>query len=241
MSFVLETTPRFSVVCVARRQLTPAPPPLSEAEGNPKLYLRLRSLFAERGVAYSELFHEATLTSEASVEARIAGGWTDTTLSSGAKAMLMRRSKAKDGDASYALCVLAADRKLDWKRLKKHVAKDLRLATQEEVFDASRCLPGAVSSVSLLFALRGHHQRATTRTLPRRSRPSGASSSWRRQYAPSWTRPSPTASGSILTAASARGPFACASRPTSRSRRRRPSRSLRRPRPREKTTCAHPV
>mmetsp|Transcript_38629 Transcript_38629/g.123828 ORF Transcript_38629/g.123828 Transcript_38629/m.123828 type:complete len:205 (+) Transcript_38629:70-684(+) len=153
MSFVLETTPRFSVVCVARRQLTPAPPPLSEAEGNPKLYLRLRSLFAERGVAYSELFHEATLTSEASVEARIAGGWTDTTLSSGAKAMLMRRSKAKDGDASYALCVLAADRKLDWKRLKKHVAKDLRLATQEEVFDASRCLPGAVPPFGSQFFL----------------------------------------------------------------------------------------
>ena len=139
----LEKTERFSVLQQRRRVVDDDPMvPLTEAEGDARLYQKLRGLFA--GVAFEELVHDPTLTSEASVTARVAGGWTETTLASGAKAMLMRRSKPNGGQSPFVLCVLAADRKLDWKRLKKAVAKDLRLATPDEVFQASRCLPGAV-------------------------------------------------------------------------------------------------
>uniref|UniRef100_A0A7S3NPU7 YbaK/aminoacyl-tRNA synthetase-associated domain-containing protein n=1 Tax=Aureoumbra lagunensis TaxID=44058 RepID=A0A7S3NPU7_9STRA len=111
---------------------------------NRALYERLIDLFQKCQISYEELVHEATLTSEASVVARINGGWRETTLASGAKAMLMRRKKVNENESAFILCVLAANRKLDWKKLRKTIAKDLRLATEEEVFEVSRCLPGAV-------------------------------------------------------------------------------------------------
>ncbi|KAJ8613246.1 hypothetical protein CTAYLR_004547 [Chrysophaeum taylorii] len=131
----VQKTAKFSVLsCGQATRATQA-----SGDADDTLFRKLIALFEARGVAHARLLHAPTLTSEASVVERRKGGWTDTTLGSGAKAMLMRRSKG-----GFALCVLAADRKLDWKKLKKAVAKDLRLATTEEVFEASRCVPGAV-------------------------------------------------------------------------------------------------
>lgn len=152
-------TTRFSVISIIRNTsplLSAARPttthslksplnqPVGEAEGDASLYTRLITFFDEQHAVYESLYHEPTLTSEASVEARQRLGWTETTLKCGAKAMLMRRSKPKPTESQYVLCVLAADRKLDYKKLKKTVGKDLRLATKDEVFEASKCLPGAV-------------------------------------------------------------------------------------------------
>lgn len=104
------------------------------------LYLKLIEWFDSTKVEYAQLRHEPTLTSEASAAVRVRLGWTETTLKCGAKAMLFRRSK----NAQFVLCVLAADRKVDYRKLKKAVAKDLRMATEDEVMDVARCLPGAV-------------------------------------------------------------------------------------------------
>lgn len=146
MSFVVRPTRRFSVLDrVARLE------PLRPEEGDAALYVRLVTLFEARAVAFEALVHEPTLTSEASVEARRRLGWTETTLACGAKAMLMRRTKAKAGEATFALCVLAADRRLDYKKLRKGVAKDLTLATEAEVWAAARCLPGAVPPFGSYF------------------------------------------------------------------------------------------
>lgn len=160
-SLMLDVVPttRFSVISIIRNAsplLNAARPmtnaalksqphqPVSDSEGDASLYNRLIAFFDERHATYESLCHEPTLTSEASVSARQRLGWTETTLKCGAKAMLMRRSKPKSAESHYVLCVLAADRKLDYKKLKKTVGKDLRLATENEVFEASKCLPGAV-------------------------------------------------------------------------------------------------
>jgi len=154
-------TARFSVVSLLLRGSGPpslrrvVAPPLSAAEGDAEMYERLRYVFESRGVSFLELCHGPTLTSEASVAARVAGGWADTTLASGAKAMLLVQSKSSQSKSSqFMLCVLAADRKLDWKKIKKEVAKDLRLATAEEVWTVARCLPGAVPPFASQFFLK---------------------------------------------------------------------------------------
>ena len=89
--------------------------------------------------------HAPTLTSQESVDARLAGGWADATLGSGAKAMVLTKAGA------FYLLVLPADRKVDWKKVKKAVAKDTRLATEAEVWAATRCLPGAVPPFGSAF------------------------------------------------------------------------------------------
>lgn len=131
---VVQSTPRFSVLSVG---------------DDDTLYRKLIEWFETAKVEYAQLRHEPTLTSEASAAVRVRLGWTETTLKCGAKAMLFRRSK----NAQFVLCVLAADRKVDYKKLKKAVAKDLRMATEEEVMDVARCLPGAVPPFGSQFAV----------------------------------------------------------------------------------------
>lgn len=128
-------TKRFSVLNVGAR---------GGGGEDPALCERLINWFDAENADYQSISHEPTLTSEASVVARVRLGWTETTLKCGAKAMLMRRKPKSPSESYYALCVLAADRKLDYKKLKKNVGKDMRMATEDEVREASRCLPGAV-------------------------------------------------------------------------------------------------
>ncbi|KAH8076021.1 hypothetical protein JL721_4 [Aureococcus anophagefferens] len=106
---------------------------------------RLLALFEAKRVPFKHLVHAPTLTSQESVDARLAGGWADATLASGAKAMVLTKAGA------FYLLVLPADRKVDWKKVKKAVAKDTRLATEAEVWAATRCLPGAVPPFGSAF------------------------------------------------------------------------------------------
>jgi len=112
--------------------------------------------------------HPPSLTSEESASTRRRMGWDDVTLASGAKAMLIKNGTRKgnaggggvavqdDDDRTFVLAVMAADERLDWKKMKKMLgpksrSKGARMATVEEVWDVTGCRPGAVPPFGSLF------------------------------------------------------------------------------------------
>jgi Ala-tRNA(Pro) deacylase len=85
------------------------------------------------GVAFREVEHEPTRTSEESAAAR------GEELSVGAKALLLRT------DDLFRLFVLPADRKLDSAAIRRQLgARKTRFATVEELHDLVGLVPGAV-------------------------------------------------------------------------------------------------
>jgi prolyl-tRNA editing enzyme YbaK/EbsC (Cys-tRNA(Pro) deacylase) len=108
----------------------------------PELHERLVALLDSEGVEFWVTHHEPVTTSEAAAAVR------GVELSSGAKAMLV---KGRDG---FALAVLAADRKLDWKLLAPLVGKSPRFATAEELQELTGLSKGAVPPFGGLFGLR---------------------------------------------------------------------------------------
>jgi Ala-tRNA(Pro) deacylase len=102
----------------------------------------VRGLLDAEGVEYRVTQHEPVTTSEEAAAVRGVG------LNTGAKAMLV---KGRDG---FALVVLAADRKVDWKRLAPLVGKSPRFATAEELEELTGLSKGAVPPFGRLFGLR---------------------------------------------------------------------------------------
>jgi Ala-tRNA(Pro) deacylase len=100
------------------------------------------ALLDSEGVEYRLTHHEPVTTSEAAAAARGVG------LNTGAKAMVV---KGKDG---FALVVLAADRKVDWKLLAPLVGKSPRFASAEELQELTGLSKGAVPPFGGLFGLR---------------------------------------------------------------------------------------
>ena len=87
--------------------------------------------------------HEATRTSEESASVR------GTSLASGAKAMLL-----KDG-VGFVLAVMSASRKLDSNKFKKLIkCKNLKFASEEEVWNVTKCVPGAVPPFGSLWGVK---------------------------------------------------------------------------------------
>ncbi|CAK9074644.1 unnamed protein product [Durusdinium trenchii] len=111
-----------------------------EAPG-PGTYERLLALL--KGMEFLSMQHGPCRTSEDAVQVRLAGGWKDVTLHSGAKAMLLRTPKSE-----WLLSVLPADCKLSWKKLRAIYGKGTRIATEEEVIEVTGCLPGAVPPIA---------------------------------------------------------------------------------------------
>lgn len=107
-------------------------------------YERLVALLLGKDSA--SMSHGACRTSEDAVRVRLAGGWQDVTLHSGAKAMLLRTPTAQ-----WLLAVLPADAKLSWKKLRAMHGKGTRIATEEEVVEVTGCLPGAVPPMAAAF------------------------------------------------------------------------------------------
>lgn len=107
----------------------------------------LLRLLARGGAQFDVCRHVAVRTSEEAAAVRGA------TLASGAKAMLV---SAKVASAEQVvLVVLAADRKLDSKRLKKELrAKGTRFVDPEEVRRLTGCVPGAVPPFGSLWGVR---------------------------------------------------------------------------------------
>jgi Ala-tRNA(Pro) deacylase len=94
---------------------------------------KLRTFLAEHGVAFRELEHEPTRTSEES--ARVRGE----PLEVGAKALVM---KVRD---DFALFVLAADRKLDSGAIRRELGlSTLRFASPDELLALTGLVPGSV-------------------------------------------------------------------------------------------------
>jgi Ala-tRNA(Pro) deacylase len=93
----------------------------------------IRELLNSRNIAFRELHHEPTFTSDES--ARVRGE----ALSTGAKAILLKT------DENFGLFVIPASGKLDSAAIKRHLGlKKLRFATPEELFEVTGLVPGSV-------------------------------------------------------------------------------------------------
>jgi Ala-tRNA(Pro) deacylase len=94
---------------------------------------RIREVLSQNGVAYREISHIATHTSEES--ARVRGE----SLAVGAKALLLKT------DNVFRLFVLPADRQLETKKIKQELkVKSTRFATSEELVELTGLVPGSV-------------------------------------------------------------------------------------------------
>ncbi len=94
---------------------------------------RIRALLRSATVAFRELQHEPTRTSEESARAR------GEDLKIGGKALVIKV------DDTFRLFVLSAARKLDSAAIKRHFgAKRQRFATNEELAELTGLTPGAV-------------------------------------------------------------------------------------------------
>jgi Ala-tRNA(Pro) deacylase len=94
---------------------------------------RIREALSLNSVAYREIGHTPTHTSEES--ARVRGE----SLAVGAKALLLKT------DDKFRLFVVPADRQLDTKKIKQELkVKSTRFATSEELFDLTGLVPGSV-------------------------------------------------------------------------------------------------
>ncbi len=103
-----------------------------------RIVSRLRTL----GVEHRVLRHEAATTSSESARAR------GTALRTGAKALTVK------ADDRMLLCVLPADRKLDWKSVKRLTrARSVRLATEDEMFRETGLVKGSVPPFGNLLSL----------------------------------------------------------------------------------------
>src|SRR4051812_31298721 len=94
---------------------------------------KIRELITREGIAFKEIEHAPTQTSEES--ARVRGE----SLAVGAKALLL-----KTGD-EFQLFVLPADLQLDAKRVKQELkVRSIRFATKEELLELTGLVPGSV-------------------------------------------------------------------------------------------------
>jgi prolyl-tRNA editing enzyme YbaK/EbsC (Cys-tRNA(Pro) deacylase) len=94
---------------------------------------KIRDLLAQHSIAYTQISHEPTTTSEES--ARVRGE----SLSVGAKALLVKT------DDVFRLFVLPADLQFDTKRVKQELkVRSTRFATKEELLELTSLVPGSV-------------------------------------------------------------------------------------------------
>ena len=103
-----------------------------------QVLMTIRELLTRSGIAFKEIRHEPTQTSEES--ARVRGE----ALAVGAKALLLKT------DDEFQLFVLPADRQLDAKCVKQKLkVRSIRFATKEELFELTGLVPGSVPPFGL--------------------------------------------------------------------------------------------
>jgi Ala-tRNA(Pro) deacylase len=94
---------------------------------------KIREWLASEHVAFREVHHEPTYTSEESARAR------GEDLATGAKAILAKT------DDSFRLFVVPGNEKLDSAAIKRQLhVKNIRFATQEELWELTGLVPGSV-------------------------------------------------------------------------------------------------
>jgi Ala-tRNA(Pro) deacylase len=99
-------------------------------------------MLEEGGVEYQLYEHEPVYTSQEAAKVR------GVELKTGCKSMIL---KTKDG--KFILTNIAADRKIDLKKLEKIVGARLNFATKVEVLQATSCESGSVPPFGKLFGL----------------------------------------------------------------------------------------
>lgn len=114
---------------------------------------RLLELLEKEGVEYKLYEHSPVYTSEQAAKVRGAE------LKTGVKAMVLKK-KPRESNISlgseYFLADIAADRRLDFKKLEKVLdspVKKLEFATKEEVISVTGCEAGSVHPIGRLFGL----------------------------------------------------------------------------------------
>ncbi len=141
----------------------PLPSKERQAKENKTLFQSIFSSLKAAGISHTFLEHEPTRTSaEVSYaisrderlraahflqSAKVRG----VSLESGAKAMLLTLPCKSGQPQEYALLVLSASRRLDWKVLRKELGRKTQLATEETVYSITGCVPGAVPPFGSLF------------------------------------------------------------------------------------------
>jgi Ala-tRNA(Pro) deacylase len=99
-------------------------------------------MFEKFSVEYRLYEHEPVYTSQEAAKVR------GVELKTGCKSMIL---KTKAG--SFVLANIAADRKIDLKKLEEIIGTKLNFATKEEVLQATNCESGSVPPFGKLFGL----------------------------------------------------------------------------------------
>mmetsp|Transcript_31115 Transcript_31115/g.43125 ORF Transcript_31115/g.43125 Transcript_31115/m.43125 type:complete len:218 (+) Transcript_31115:139-792(+) len=124
---------------------------LMEKEEHEELlcHAQVMSLLASSRLHFSTLAHLPARTCQESAQIRGAS------LESGAKAILLHTKTPIAGCSTpYCLAVMSASAKMDSKKMKKVLkTKSLRFATSEEVWEVTRCRPGAVPPFGSIWGI----------------------------------------------------------------------------------------
>ncbi len=103
---------------------------------------RILNIFKENNIDYQLYEHEPVYTSQQAAAVR------GVELKTGCKSMLLKTRQVK-----FILVNLAADRKIDLKKLEKIVGEKLSFATKEDVLQTTNCEPDSVPPFGKLFGL----------------------------------------------------------------------------------------
>jgi Ala-tRNA(Pro) deacylase len=103
---------------------------------------KILSIFKENNVTYQLYEHEPVYTSQEAAKIR------GVELKTGCKSMVL---KTKDG--KFVLANVAADRKIDLKKLERMLDRKLSFASKEEVLQTTNCESGSVPPFGKLFGL----------------------------------------------------------------------------------------
>ena len=103
---------------------------------------KILSIFKENNVTYQLYEHEPVYTSQEAAKIR------GVELKTGCKSMVL---KTKDG--KFVLANVAADRKIDLKKLERMLDRKLSFASKEEVLQTTNCESGSVPPFGKLFVL----------------------------------------------------------------------------------------
>ncbi|KAL4499143.1 hypothetical protein ABPG72_017045 [Tetrahymena utriculariae] len=96
-------------------------------------------------IKFTTLDHKPCKTSEESAQIR------GVSLDSGAKAMLLKDKQ----NITFILAVMSASKKLSWKLIRGIVGhKKLDLAKPEEVYNLTKCIPGAVPPFGSIWGIK---------------------------------------------------------------------------------------
>jgi len=124
----------------------PLQPKLEEGE-DPSTYTRCITFLSQNNIPFRTYSHKAVKTSKEAAEER------GVPLDSGAKALLVKYA-TKETALKFALLVMSAGRKVNWKDVKNLLgSKNVVFATLDEVKSVAGCIPGAVPPFGSVFGV----------------------------------------------------------------------------------------